>query len=169
MSLFQKLKEGATKAADKAQQTVEITRLNNQISQKWKEIDRNLFRLGQALYEAHKSGDPSAADPEIERILQENAAIEDEIFSMEARIKRMRNEKLCSCGKIAPQDANFCPNCGKKFETGDEEAVLVVEPEIVEKPRCKMCQTELEPEDRFCINCGNPQPRPIQSDEVETF
>jgi hypothetical protein len=46
MGFFNKLKEGAGKAADLAKQTVEVTRLNTQISSKKREIEKNHSRIG---------------------------------------------------------------------------------------------------------------------------
>ncbi len=50
MSFLDKIKQSATDAAKKAQQTVEITKLKSQISGKEKDQEKLYYQIGTALY-----------------------------------------------------------------------------------------------------------------------
>lgn len=119
MSFFKKLTEtvskGVSSATEKAQQTVEITKLHSQISGKRKEIDRKYAEIGEAVYKAYLSGDLSAAEVDVIPACQQVADRERDIDALEDRIRELRNEKECECGQRVPFQTRFCPACGKPF------------------------------------------------------
>ncbi|MFB9277862.1 zinc-ribbon domain-containing protein [Cohnella cellulosilytica] len=120
MSFFKKITDsvskGVTTATEKAQQTVEITKLNNQISGKRKDIDKLYAAIGEAVYDAHLANDLSTAEALVTPKCEEITAIREEIAVLDARIKAIRNEKDCeACGKRVPEDTRFCPSCGYAF------------------------------------------------------
>jgi predicted RNA-binding Zn-ribbon protein involved in translation (DUF1610 family) len=125
MSFFKKLSEtvskGVSTATEKAQQTVEITKLNVQISGKRKEIEKLFTTIGESVYEAYLEKDQSLAQVKVVPISEEITAIRNEINALDDRIKAIRNEKDCVCGKRVPFDTRYCPSCGHAFP----------EPEIV--------------------------------------
>lgn len=127
MSFFKKftdtVSKGVTTATEKAQQTVEVTRLNAQISSKRKEIDKLFASIGESVYGAYEAQDLSLAEEKVFPICNEITAIRNEITVLDDRIKLIRNEKECVCGKRLPDDTRFCPSCGHPFP----------EPEIVEE------------------------------------
>jgi rRNA maturation endonuclease Nob1 len=127
MSFFKKftdtVSKGVTSATEKAQQTVEVTRLNSQISSKRKEIDKLFASIGESVYGAYEVNDLSLAEEKVIPFCNEITAIRSEIAVLDDRIKMIRNEKECVCGKRLPQDTRFCPSCGHPFP----EPVIVEE------------------------------------------
>jgi RNA polymerase subunit RPABC4/transcription elongation factor Spt4 len=119
MDLFRKISEtvskGVSTATEKAQQTVEISRLHSQISGKRKEIDKLFTDLGEAVFDAYLAKDLSLAEPRVIPACEQVAAIRHEIEDLALRIMRIRNEKECVCGKKVPFDTRFCPSCGHRF------------------------------------------------------
>lgn len=136
MSFFKKftdtVSKGVTSATEKAQQTVEVTRLNAQISSKRKEIDKLFARIGESVYEAFEEKDLSLAEAKVIPGCEEISSIYDEIAVINSRIKDIRNEKECVCGKRLPNDTRFCPSCGHPFP--DPEPVASEEPAIQVDP-----------------------------------
>ncbi|MBW5446816.1 zinc-ribbon domain-containing protein [Cohnella sp. CFH 77786] len=119
MSLFRKITEtvskGVSTATEKAQQTVEITRLHAQVSSKRKEIEKLYATMGEAVFEGYLAKDLSKAESAVIPACEEIVAIRAEIEALEQRIMQLRNEKECVCGKKVPYDTRFCPSCGNPF------------------------------------------------------
>ncbi|UVI29574.1 zinc ribbon domain-containing protein [Paenibacillus spongiae] len=163
MGIFDKIKQGATKAADMAQQTVEVTRLNSQISTKRKEIDRCLTQMGQFVFDAYRNTDLAAAEPQIDSISQEILHLQREIISLEMKISEIKNEKHCpGCSNTVPYASKFCNGCGHRFE--EHEHLQMTEPEAApeteteqESKVCVVCRAEMESDSRFCMACGSAQ------------
>lgn len=157
MSFFKKVKEGASKAADKAQQAVEIQRLNSQVSGIVKEIERSKLQIGEAVYQAYVKGDLSLAEPSIVAGSQQITLHEVTIKGLELKIKELKNQKDCpSCNNIVVFDAKFCPGCGHKFE--QEESITELEETEALAPTCPSCQALLEQDSKFCAECGQAVP-----------
>lgn len=174
MSFLKKLTEtvskGVSTATEKAQQTVEITKLHTHISGKRKEIERRYARIGEAVYEAYLKKDLSLAEGLVIPECDEISGIRKEIASLEERIRELRNEKECVCGQEVPYDTKFCPSCGHKFPEPVPVQVEVISPEKEEEPEvepeaviveaeanpvCDNCGAELKPDMRFCPDCGH--------------
>lgn len=175
MSFLKKLTEtvskGVSTATEKAQQTVEITKLHTHISGKRKEIERRYARIGEAVYEAYLKKDLSLAEGLVIPECDEISGIRKEIAGLEERIRELRNEKECECGQEVPYDTKFCPSCGRKFpepvpvqvevvpsekeeEPEEEPEAVVIEAEA--SPVCEGCGAELQSDMRFCPDCGAP-------------
>jgi rRNA maturation endonuclease Nob1 len=152
MGFLDKLKEGATKAADKAKETVEVTRLNTQISGKKRDIERGYAKIGETVFQAYADGDLSAAEPEIQTLSQDIIGWQKEIAALEQKIKEVKNEKDCVCGKVVPLDAKFCQGCGHKFEEPVQPVAAAV---TVVQANCPSCASVIEEDARFCGNCGH--------------
>ncbi|WP_049917358.1 MULTISPECIES: zinc ribbon domain-containing protein [Bacillota] len=133
MGFFDKLKEGASKAADKAKESVEVVRLNSQISAKRKDIEKNYIQIGEAVFQANLSNDLTAAEPAITKSSEQIVALQQEIDELEEKIMEIKDEKDCVCGKVVPIDTKFCPSCGHKFEEVPA-AESTEEPEVVPAP-----------------------------------
>ncbi|WP_127587709.1 zinc ribbon domain-containing protein [Paenibacillus koleovorans] len=154
MSFFQKVKESASKAADKAQQAVEVQRVHSQISSVAKEIDKCKMLIGELVYSAYSKGDLSLAEAEIISNSKQIAQYESTIQELELRIKEIKNQKDCpSCKTVIAFDAKFCSGCGHQFTAPPPTATLQVE---APKNICASCQAPLEPDSRFCTECGEP-------------
>ena len=58
-----------------------------------------------------------------------------------AIIERKKPDAKCSqCGKKAPEDAKFCPDCGGKI--------------VIPITKCPSCKKSIEETEKFCMNCG---------------
>lgn len=155
MKWIDKLREGATRAADKAQRTVEVTRTTAMIAGKRKQI-RNVQRLiGASVYEAYKTGDFTAAAPDVIKLSAQIDAMEREIGNLELELHRLNRAKSCVCGEVVPYSARFCPDCGRGFATSPETIEKAVD--VSATLRCVKCDDELEAGDRYCLRCGSDQ------------
>ncbi|MBB6673398.1 zinc ribbon domain-containing protein [Cohnella nanjingensis] len=177
MSFFKKFTEtvskGVTTATEKAQQTVEITKIHSQISGKRKEIEKRFSDIGEAVYEAYLQHDLSRAEGVIIPACEEIAGFRREITGLEDRIRALRNEKECSCGQKVPFDTRFCPACGSPFAdpvppepvaTADplapSESVADAAAEAADAdPTAERVELEEAPESeadvvRLCAECG---------------
>jgi len=123
MDLLKKLKSGASKAADVAQQTVEMTKLAAQVTVRKREIDKYLNRIGQEVYEAHSAGDPSLAEARVAEWCGVVRELKETIATLERQMRYLRNEKTCACGKAVPGDARFCPACGRPQVRGTRDVI----------------------------------------------
>jgi len=117
--LFRKITEtvskGVSTATEKAQQTVEITRLHAQISGKRKEIEKRYIEIGELVYESYSKGAGDFSDPKIGTICGEISGFLQEIEGLDERMMQLKGEKECECGRKVPYDSRFCPSCGHKF------------------------------------------------------
>ncbi|OXM87289.1 hypothetical protein [Paenibacillus rigui] len=116
MSFFDKMKQGASDAAKKAQQTVEITKLKTQISLKEREIEKSCTYIGEAVFRSYANGDWKQAGKDIEGYCLHITGLRRDISVLEVKMKEIKNEKVCSCGKVVALDVRFCPTCGNPFE-----------------------------------------------------
>jgi uncharacterized membrane-anchored protein YhcB (DUF1043 family) len=123
MGIFGKIKEGASKAADLAKETVEVNKLNSQISTKKREIDKHHNRIGELIFDAYLINDIPSVEQQVTTICQEIVNNQQEIRLLEIKIKEVKNEKDCICGKTIALQAKFCPTCGHKFEEDVESSI----------------------------------------------
>jgi hypothetical protein len=151
MSFFDKMKQGASDAAKKAQQTVEITRLRTQISSKQKEQEKTFTLIGEKVYQAFTAGDWTQAEQDVNEYCQHVNQLSQDIQGIELKIKEAKNEKVCQCGRVVAREVKFCSGCGYHFEELQESA----EPEAgIVQTICKVCHTANESAAKFCANCG---------------
>jgi chromosome segregation ATPase len=120
MGFFDKIKVSAGKAADLAKETVEVTRLNTQISSKKREIEKNHSRLGELIFGAFQLNDLASVEDQVTTICQDTVTLQQDIHQLEVKIKEAKNEKNCVCGITIALNAKFCPSCGHKFITDIE-------------------------------------------------
>ncbi|UHA75017.1 zinc ribbon domain-containing protein [Paenibacillus sp. 481] len=112
---LQKIKDGASKASEKAQVVIEINRIETQISTRQKDIDHNIFNIGEIVYEAYKKENLVKAEADVSQLVEANLLLEREIRDLEWRQSLLKNEKRCECGEIAAWSSKFCPACGSKL------------------------------------------------------
>ncbi|MCQ6558914.1 zinc ribbon domain-containing protein [Paenibacillus mendelii] len=151
MSFFDKVKQGASDAAKKAQQTVEITKLKSQISGKEKDMEQLFHNIGASVYRAHQAGGSDESEEEVAGFLRQLDEMQTEIDLLEERIKNIRYEKSCSCGKVVPLDARFCPDCGAQLGEEPKPETTIGEIRVI----CSHCLTENELNSKFCLTCGS--------------
>jgi rRNA maturation endonuclease Nob1 len=151
MSLFDKVKQSASEAARKAQQTVEITKLKAQISGKEKDMDKLLYQIGASIYQSHQAGNIAESEEEVVNYCRLLDEVQTEIQFMEERIKNIRFEKTCpTCAKVVPLNARFCPDCGTQFPDEPKPDSTVGEIRVI----CSHCSTENELSAKHCLSCG---------------
>lgn len=162
MGFLNKLKEGASKAADMAKDSVEVVRLNAQISSKRKEIEKSYSQIGESVFQAYASNDLSIAEQTIKDESAKIIAWQEEIEQLDDKINFIKDEKDCTCGLLVPLESKYCPSCGHKFEDAVEvdTAVVVVEPvepieAQVELNKCTSCGSDIGQNDGLCENCRN--------------
>ena len=170
MSLFNKLTQGVSEASNKAKNTIETSKLKNQISKNQEEINQPYLGIGKEVFGLLRANQPLTTESvetyitKIEYLINHNKELEKEI-------KAIWNEKECECGKIIPLDAKFCPSCGYKFphlneqalikeETaktillGEENVTLTETDMQIEAHICKNCDADLETDTKYCGVCG---------------
>ncbi len=113
-TFFDKLKQGASDTAKKAQQAVEVTKLKSQISSK--EIENHFMHLGESVFNAFRENDLSNAELSIRSRSEQVIQLQKEISDLQLKITEVRNEKKCVCGKTVVLDSKFCQSCGHRFD-----------------------------------------------------
>ncbi|GMK41974.1 hypothetical protein PCCS19_50330 [Paenibacillus sp. CCS19] len=153
MSIFDKMKQGASDAARKAQQTLEIAKLNGQKSSREKDMSKLYSQIGEAVFEAHLSGEHEASAEVIEACCEKLMVMKQEIESIDHKIKAIKLEKSCACGTVVPLNAKFCPDCGTRFATEQDLKPEMESGEI--RVICPNCDNENELMARYCTDCGH--------------
>lgn len=115
-TFFEKLKQGASDTARKAQQAVEVTKLKSQISSKEREIENHFIHLGESVFNAFSENDLSKAELSIRSRSEQVIQLQKEIFDIQLKITEAKNEKKCVCGKTVILDFKFCQSCGHSFD-----------------------------------------------------
>ncbi|RUT31629.1 zinc ribbon domain-containing protein [Paenibacillus zeisoli] len=130
MDFLQRIKKGAGKATERAQNAVEISKLNNQISNIEREMGIYFQRMGQVFYEGYRDSDMSKAEKEMMDLAKTCDLLHEEKDEVRLKIASLRNERLCACGKVVPEEAIFCPYCGRKLESYDRDTAARKAPEV---------------------------------------
>ncbi|RCX16146.1 hypothetical protein DFP94_1132 [Fontibacillus phaseoli] len=117
MNFLQRIKDGAGKVTDRAQNAVEIGRLNTQISNIEREMGLYFQRMGEVFYEGYSRKDMSNAEKEMVELAKTCDLLSEERDEIRSKIAELKNERLCgACGKAITEDALFCQYCGHKLE-----------------------------------------------------
>jgi len=130
VDLFDKVKKGISDAGAKAKEMVDVTRLNNQIGQKQKEIEELYIKIGQAAFQAMQDSTLSEIEASIKDFSQEIIQKQQEITELERNIAEIKSiesksaesknadvqgQVVCPCGQVVTPETKFCPACGHKF------------------------------------------------------
>lgn len=121
MDFFSKLGETLSEAgrdvSQKAKDLTESTKMNLDIHSKEEYINRQYTLMGKKYFELHENDE----EPLFEEIALIREA-KEEIARMQEQLAEKKGMKRCpSCQAVMAQDAQFCPSCGKKYETPFEE------------------------------------------------
>jgi hypothetical protein len=128
--IFGKLRSGAEKIAKEADKTVDIKRIEMQISSINKQIEDQYQKLGQITYDSNIKKEPE--NPEAAGIISKVTELKQQIAAKEEEIKNIREvapqEKVVS--QVAPQEKvvsqvaapgkRFCTNCGKENDASSK-------------------------------------------------
>ncbi|MCJ8011870.1 zinc ribbon domain-containing protein [Paenibacillus sp. KQZ6P-2] len=115
MNILQRIKDGASRATEKAQGAVEVNKLSGQIAEVEKEMELHFIEMGRAFYDGYRSEDLTEAEREMMKHSKECDVLQKEIEDLRRRIAELKNEKLCQCGRTVELGANFCPACGRNL------------------------------------------------------
>ena len=167
MSIFdnlgKKIGETAQAAQKKANETIEITKLNKSIANEEDKIEGIYLELGKKLYGFYAKGQEVGEN--FEQECEEISVYEDNIKELKKKIMELKNIRLCpNCGTEIEEGISFCSKCGTKIEA---PAPKVHAQE--EKPDFKVCPTcgsRLTLEAAFCPSCGTKQEVIEKKEEV---
>lgn len=116
MNFFQRIKDGAGKVSDRAQNAVEIGRLNTQIATIEREMGLYHQKMGEVFYDGYRQKDMSEAEKEMLELAKTCDLLVEERDELRARIAELKNERLCgACGKTVAEDGLYCQYCGHKL------------------------------------------------------
>ncbi|MGG6313157.1 zinc ribbon domain-containing protein [Paenibacillus macerans] len=133
MNILQRLKDGAGKVTDRAQNVVEIGKLNTQISNIERELGLYYQKMGEVFYEGYRRKDMSQAEQEMLELAKTCDLLTEERDEVRAKIAELKNERLCgACGRNVTEDALFCQYCGHKLV---KKAKPILPAELVEPSR----------------------------------
>ena len=114
-TLKDKISQTTRVVAKKSNELVELTKLRAQAADQEREIDGILRKIGQALYDAYKTGGESYDS--IEEFCEELDAAYAQLSELQGKIGELKNVKKCpACQKEMDKDAVFCSVCGGRFE-----------------------------------------------------
>jgi uncharacterized coiled-coil DUF342 family protein len=116
MSVFEKLKKGVSTAGTKVSAAMEVNRLRMQVSLKKKEIEREFRSIGEAYFANYLKTEKVDIDAVLRPHCENIVAIQRDIQELERKIQKLNHEKKCACGKTVPQQAKYCPFCGRLLE-----------------------------------------------------
>ncbi|AIQ44865.1 hypothetical protein R70723_02320 [Paenibacillus sp. FSL R7-0273] len=116
MNFLQRIKDSASRVSEKAQSSVEVSKLNGHISDIEREMELEFMKMGQLFYEGYRSRDMSVAEGKMVELAKGCLKHQEQIDELRHRIAELKNERLCVCGNVVALDANFCPKCGHKLE-----------------------------------------------------
>lgn len=142
----------------KAQKTIDIVGINNDIGIKERRLAQLYADIGEAYCKAHLSD----AQAEFPDLCGEAFALTKEIASLQASILRIKGFRECpACHRTVDGDAAYCPRCGVAMpapeppeEPDEPDEPDEPAPEEPDDPHCGQCGAELDGDAHFCHNCG---------------
>lgn len=117
MGLFEetitKAKEIAAKTGEVALDVIEVQKLKMKLSSAKSEQRKNYELLGQYAYneKVNNEDNGEAISALVEVITNQN----NEIKELSKEIALQKGGKLCECGNVNAESAQFCNKCGKEF------------------------------------------------------
>ncbi|GIP49923.1 Double zinc ribbon [compost metagenome] len=149
MNILQRLKDGAGKVTDRAQNVVEIGKLNTQISNIERELGLYFQKMGEVFYEAYRKKDMATAEKEMLELAKTCDLLTEERDEIRLKIAELKNERLCgACGRNVAEDALFCQYCGHKLVKAKPSVpaeLLKPAPEPVQPPVVSEAAVSSEP------------------------
>ncbi len=128
----------------------DVAKLNTQIAGEEKAMSGVYEKLGRAWYEAHKDDE----EPEFAEYSAQLRTSLEKIEGWKGQINAIKGVQVCpSCGKVLPEAAAFCSECGTKLEKKPAPAPDPEDPTV-----CQSCGAKLPEAARFCTHCGTPVP-----------
>lgn len=120
-------------------------KLNSQISEKEREINKLFAQIGQQYYALHKEN----AEPELAAMVKAVDEAKKVILRNQERLDFANGVTQCpNCGKKVELSAQFCNGCGSR---------VPVPRRIIPTPEgniCIQCGAVLQDGQKFCVGCG---------------
>jgi len=152
MAFFDKLNTLAKNVGDKANDAIEITKLNSKISSEKTAITDDYKKIGEYYYDRYSN--KHAFDTEVAELLSSIDAHKTAISEVEVQLKSLKEETatqvsgdsaICpACGKANAPGIKFCSECGQKLEVQEPNQTKF----------CTSCGAEVDEEIKFCGECG---------------
>ena len=140
----------ATIASKKANDALEIAKINSSIKTEENKIEKLKTEIGNKIFRKFQNGELV----DNEALEGCNAIIEiiNAVDGLQNKIILIKNVKVCSnCNAEITLNAPFCPKCGANQEAIPSQGAEVME----EKLKCSKCGAELTEGTAFCSFCGN--------------
>jgi ribosomal protein L40E len=139
----------ATIASKKANDALEIAKINTSIKSEEDKIQKVQCEIGKIIFEKFEKGEP--VDSEVLESCSKINEIRNNIEVLKQKIILIKNVKIChNCKAEVALNATFCNKCGAKQEIPAAQATEVVE----EKLTCPNCGVEISEDTVFCSSCG---------------
>ncbi|WP_438347811.1 zinc ribbon domain-containing protein [Paenibacillus sp. FA6] len=115
MDIMKRIKSGANRVTQKAQNMVEINKIKAQITEVEREMDTHYLQMGKVFYVGYQTEDMSVAEIEMVKLSKACDTLWEDVEGLRGRIAELQNERLCDCGHGVELNVNFCPHCGTKM------------------------------------------------------
>ena len=160
MAFFDKLNKLVKDTGDKANELMEIGKLNAKISTEKSAISTIKEQMGEYVWAKYQEG--AAFDEQLSEYCASIQASLEAIAELQSQIDALKAPKeeeapqapACpACGTAVSQDAKFCPACGAKLET-PAPAEEPAEEEAPAEIKCPECEASNPAGTNFCGGCG---------------
>lgn len=115
MPFFENLGSAITDAAkavsNKTTEVVEVTKLNNKVSECNKGITEAYIQIGKLVYE--QFNEAGFTDERFMESCERISNLENEVAQLKEKISNAKGVKVCpGCQASVSVESNFCPKCG---------------------------------------------------------
>ncbi len=142
MSLFDSLNTFAKNVGDKANEALEVNRLNGKINTEKTQIQQELKKIGEYYYKSHTEG--QEYDPDVTEILIS-------IDKHYATIRETEEQiKLCKGQNQIPTPSDAAPSTQGIPQRKEQEMATTLPSE----KRCPSSRKNIDDNLKFCGNCG---------------
>ena len=159
MAFFDKLNKLVKDTGDKANELMEIGKLNSKIITEKSAISTVKEQMGEYVWAKYQEG--AAFDEQLSEYCASIQASLEAIAELQSQIDALKAPKeeeapkapACpACGTAVSEDAKFCPSCGAKLEAPApaEEPAEEAPAEI----KCPECEASNPAGTNFCSGCG---------------
>lgn len=139
-----KVSQTGQDAMKKTKELAEIAKLNTQINEEEKRLNKIYMNLGKLYYQLN------GANPELEYqdiCLAIKGSIRN-INQFQLMIDELKGIKRCkTCGTEMPDTSSYCQSCGSKLNVQEEKVVIII---------CEQCGMENGAKATSCVRCGKP-------------